>query len=68
MSDTNNGHVNGAPKETPEQAIRRAVREAILTHAKPGRSVVGSENGKIVHLTPEEVFALRRTWEQEAKP
>ncbi len=67
MSGSNNGQSNGVPKETPDQAIRRAIREAVLTHAKLGRSVVDFKDGKVVHLTPDEVFALARTWEQDAK-
>jgi hypothetical protein len=52
----------GPTGETPEQAIQRAVREAVLTHARLGRSVVGWKDGKVVWFTPEEVFALSKTW------
>jgi hypothetical protein len=40
-----------------EAALRRAVREAILTHARAGNPVAVCENGEVVWLQPAEVFA-----------
>jgi hypothetical protein len=37
-------------------AIREGVREELLSHAKAGNSVPVSENGKIVWLSPEEIY------------
>jgi hypothetical protein len=39
------------------EAIRRAVREAVLTHARAGRPVATSENGHVVWIQPEEVLS-----------
>lgn len=49
-----------APNEptTMEEAVRRAGREAVLTHAKLGQPIPTLRDGKVVWLTPEEVFAL----------
>ena len=38
------------------EAIRQGVREALLSHARAGNSVPISENGKIVWLSPEEIY------------
>jgi hypothetical protein len=40
-----------------EEAIRQAVREAVLTHARLGRSVVGWQDGAVVWVSPAEVLA-----------
>jgi hypothetical protein len=40
------------------KAIQRGVREAILTHAHAGHPIVVWQNGKVVWLSPEEVFRL----------
>jgi hypothetical protein len=40
-----------------EAALRRAVREALLTHARAGNPVAVCENGAVVWLQPAEVFA-----------
>jgi hypothetical protein len=49
-----------APNEPPtmEQAVRRAAREATLMHARLGNPVAAWRDGKVVWLTPDEVFAL----------
>jgi hypothetical protein len=39
-----------------DAAHERATREALLAHARAGRSVPISENGHVVWLTPEEIF------------
>jgi hypothetical protein len=39
-------------------AVRRAVREVVLRHAKLGQPVCTTRDGKVVWLQPEEVFAL----------
>jgi hypothetical protein len=40
-----------------EAAVRRAVREAVLTHAKLGRPVATWRDGQVVWLQPEEILA-----------
>lgn len=40
-----------------EKKLQRAGREAIRQHALAGRSVPVAEDGKIVWLTPDEIFA-----------
>ncbi len=40
-----------------EAAITRAVREAVLAHARAGRPVAAWENGKAVWVSPDEVLA-----------
>jgi len=41
-----------------DEAIRRATREAVLTHARLGRLASTVRDGKVVWLQPEEIFAL----------
>jgi hypothetical protein len=38
------------------RAVRKAFDEAVLTHAKLGFPVASWEDGKVVWLSPEEVF------------
>lgn len=38
-------------------ALRQAGRDAALTHARLGRSIPEWQDGKVVWITPEEVFA-----------
>lgn len=38
-------------------AITRAVRQAVLEHARAGRPVATWEDGKVVWIQPEEIFA-----------
>lgn len=39
-----------------QEAVDRAIREARLEHARAGRSVPESRDGKVVWISPEEVF------------
>ncbi len=41
-----------------DAAVRRAVREAVLMHARLGNPVCTSKDGKVVWLSPQEVFDL----------
>ena len=41
-----------------EAAFRRAVREAVLEHARAGRSVPTMHDGEVVWIPPEEILAL----------
>jgi hypothetical protein len=41
-----------------EAAFRRAVREAVLMHARAGRSVPTMRDGKVVWVPPQEILAL----------
>jgi hypothetical protein len=45
-----------ANSELMTEAIRQGVREELLSQAKAGNSVPVSENGKIVWLSPEEIY------------
>jgi hypothetical protein len=40
-----------------DEAHARATRDALLEHARMGRSVHESRDGKIVTVTPAEIFA-----------
>lgn len=40
-----------------DAAHARAAREALLEHARLGRSVCESRDGTVVWITPEEIFA-----------
>jgi len=40
-----------------DSAIYRAVREAVLTHAREGRPVATLQNGQVVWIQPEEVLS-----------
>ena len=44
-------------RATIDEALAKAVRETLLTHARLGRSVPQQMNGKVVWITPEEIFA-----------
>jgi len=50
-----------------EAAHERANREARLEHARMGRPVCESHDGKVVWLTPEEVFA-QYGFDEHGKP
>jgi hypothetical protein len=39
------------------EAINRAVREAVLTHARAGRPVATWENGRVVWIPPDQILA-----------
>jgi hypothetical protein len=39
------------------RAVQRAVREALLTHARAGNPVCEWRDGRVVWVTPEEIFA-----------
>jgi hypothetical protein len=41
-----------------EAAIRRAVHEAVLTHARLGHAVPTWRDGRVVWLHPQEIFEL----------
>lgn len=41
-----------------DAAVRAAAREAVLRHARLGQPVCTLRDGKVVWLSPEEVFAL----------
>jgi hypothetical protein len=38
-------------------AIQRAVREAVLQHARAGHPVATSKDGKVIWIPPEEILA-----------
>jgi hypothetical protein len=40
-----------------DKAHELAARDALLEHARMGRSVCESRDGKVVWVTPEEIFA-----------
>jgi hypothetical protein len=46
-----------ARREATEAAHERANREAVLEHARMGRSVCEWRDGQVVWITPEEIFA-----------
>jgi hypothetical protein len=39
-----------------DAAVRKAVREAVLMHARLGHPVCVSRDGKVVWLSPQEIF------------
>jgi hypothetical protein len=41
-----------------DAAVRKAMREAVLMHARLGFPVCGSKDGKVVWYSPQEVFDL----------
>ncbi len=46
-----------AMNEKLDAANARATRDALLEHARMGRSVPESHDGKVVWITPAEIFA-----------
>jgi hypothetical protein len=47
-----------ADRELINAALARAAREAMLSHARAGQSVSTWQDGKIVQLSPEQIFAM----------
>lgn len=43
--------------EEIQAALDRATKEAVLEHARMGRPVCESRDGKVVWIPPEEIFA-----------
>jgi hypothetical protein len=58
MSDANGRSISDMidDDELMTEAIRQGVCEELLSHAKAGNSVPVSENGKLVWLSPEEIY------------
>ena len=50
-----------------EEALALATRDALLEHARMGRSVPVSRDGQITMITPEEIFA-RYGLDEHGKP
>jgi len=50
-----------------DEALAKAMRESLLTHARLGRSVPQQSNGKVVWITPAEIFA-RYGLDENGKP
>jgi hypothetical protein len=50
-----------------DRAHERANREALLEHARMGRSVCESRDGQVVWITPAEIFA-RYGLDENGKP
>jgi hypothetical protein len=50
-----------------DRAHEQAAREALLEHARMGRSVYESHKGQIVEFTPAEIFA-RYGFDENGKP
>jgi hypothetical protein len=38
-----------------DEAVKRAVKEAVLRHKQAGNPIVGMKNGQMVWLKPEEI-------------
>jgi len=60
MAEFANGTLNHVLIENAEiqAALKRATRDALLEHARMGRSVCeGRGDGKVVWIEPEEIFA-----------
>lgn len=45
------------PTEVMTEAIRGAMREAVLEHARAGRAVAGWADGRVVWYQPHEILA-----------
>lgn len=60
MTQTEAGQGAAIPAEDRAiaDAVARAAREAALMHARLGNPVAAFRDGKVVWLTPAEVFAL----------
>lgn len=39
-----------------DEAVRRAMRDAVLTHARAGRSVPTWRDGRVTWITPDEIL------------
>ena len=59
MADLYNGTLDHVLAENAQldQALLRATRDALLEHARMGRSVPESRGGQVVWVTPTEIFA-----------
>ena len=58
MSDTRSIQEKIADNGLIEEALRQAVRDALLAHARAGKPVCTSRDGQVVWLQPEEVFRM----------
>ena len=56
MTDPFTGNL-AVKAELITEAIRRAVREAVVPHAKLGRAVPVARDGEVVWLSPDEILS-----------
>lgn len=69
MAELRNGKLERmlADNLTIQAALDRATRDALLEHARMGRSVPQSQDGQVVWIPPEEIFA-RYGLDEHGKP
>ena len=57
MTETSDGQINSSPDFAAiDQAVREAMRDEVLSHAREGRSVPTFRDGRVVWITPEEIL------------
>ncbi|MEI8384143.1 MAG: hypothetical protein WCJ09_28805 [Planctomycetota bacterium] len=57
MTETSDGQINSSPDfAVIDEAIREAMRDEVLSHAREGRSVPTFRDGRVIWITPEEIL------------
>lgn len=57
MTETSDGHINSSPDFAAiDEAVRAAMRDEVLSHAREGRSVPTFRDGRAIWITPEEIL------------
>lgn len=57
MTDRTNGHAAAdLDFEAQDEAVRRAMQAAVVSHAQAGRAVAAWRDGQVVWIEPEEIL------------
>ncbi len=57
MTEKSDRHVNSSTDcAAIDQAVREAMRDEVLSHAREGRSVPTFRDGRVIWITPEEIL------------
>lgn len=57
MTEASNDPVNSSPDFAAiDEAVREAMRDEVLSHAREGRSVPTFLDGRVIWITPEEIL------------
>lgn len=57
MAEKSDDQINSTPDFAAiDQAVREAMRDEVLSHAREGRSVPTFRDGRVVWITPEEIL------------
>ena len=63
-AESSNVYAKFRDSELIDSAIQRSVREAVLSHARASNPVAEWRDGKVVWISPEEVFLIAAGWHE----